>query len=219
MSLLFIILIVGILWIGYVSNRIPKTGRAISRKGEIITATITNNNTQADKPVTMRAECDGRKFKVKLKPTEARLWIKGDSIKILLVENSNEYRILFNDYFRDNEERIREKVLNKLESVGNCIVSSKLVKYEKEDFELFEKSSLSSQQIFSFCTSMRLIDISTVIAAALGIVVFLWWKTFSPELMDLLAGVIVLLIAVWSIYSAVTNCKRTLKKIRKSEKE
>ena len=219
MSLLFLILIGGILWIGYVSNRIPKTGRAISSKGEVITATITNSNTAADKPVTMRAEKDGRKFKVKLKPTEARLWIKGDSIKILLVENSKEYRVKFNDYFKENEQRIMEMVLERLKTVENYRLSSKLVNYEKEDFERFKKSPLSSQQIFSFCTSMRLIDISTVVTAALGIAVFLWWKTFSPGLTDLLAGAIVLLIAVWSIYSTVTNCKRILKKIRKSEKE
>ena len=219
MSLLFIILIGGILWIGYVSNRLPKTGRATLNKGEIITATITNNNTQADKPVTMRAQKDGRKFKVKLKPTEARLWIKGDSVQILLVENSNEYRIKFNDYFKENEERIMSMVLDKLKTVENYLISSKLVKYKKEDFELFKKSSLSSQQIFSFCTSMRLIDVSAVVTAALGIVVFLWWKTFSPHVMDLLAGIIPVLIAVWAIYNTVTNCKRTLKKLRKSEKE
>ena len=219
MSLLFIILLGGILWIGYVSNRLPKTGRATLNKGEIITATITNNNTQADKPVTMRAQKDGRKFKVKLKPTEARLWIKGDSVQILLVENSNEYRIKFNDYFKENEERIRSMVLDKLKTVENYLISSKLVKYKKEDFELFKKSSLSSQQIFSFCTSMRLIDVSAVVTAALGIVVFLWWKTFSPHVMDLLAGIIPVLIAVWAIYNTVTNCKRTLKKLRKSEKE
>ena len=219
MSLLFLILIGGILWIGYVSNRIPKTGRAISNKGEIITATITNNNTQADKPVTMRAEKDGRKFKVKLKPSEARLWIKGDSVQILLVENSKEYRIKFNDYFKENEHRIMDMVLERLKTVENYLVSSKLVKYEKEDFERFKKSSLSSQQIFSFCTSMRLIDISTVITVALAVVVFLWWKTFSPGVMDLLAGIIPVLIAIWAIYNTVMNCKRILKKIRKSEKE
>lgn len=219
MSLLFIILIGGILWIGYVSNRIPKTGRAISNKGEIITATITNSNTAADKPVTMRAEKDGRKFKVKLKPTEARLWIKGDSIKILLVENSKEYRVKFNDYFKENEQRIMEMVFERLKAVENYRLSSKLVKYEKEDFERFRKSSLQTQQIFSFCSSMRLIDISAVITAALGIVVLMWWKVFSPGIIDLLAGIIPVLIAVWSIYSTVTNCKRILKKIRKAEKE
>lgn len=219
MSLFFIILLFGILWVGYVSNRIPKTGRAISGKGEIITATITNNNTQADKPVTMRAQKDGRKFKVKLKPTEARLWIKGDSVQILLVENSKEYRIKFNDYFKENEERIMGMALDRLKAVESYPVSSKLVKYEKEDFERFKNSSLSSQQISSFCTSMRLIDVSAVVTAALGIVVFLWWKTFSPHVMDLLAGIIPVAIAAWSIYSTVTNCKRTLKKLRKSEKE
>ena len=219
MSLLFIILIGGILWIGYVSNRIPKTGRATSRNGEIITATITNTNTQADKPVTMRAQKDDRKFKVKLKPTEARLWIKGDSINILLVENSKEYRIMFNDYFRENEQRIKESVLEKLKTVESYPVSTKLVKFEKEDFERFKNSSVTSQQIFSFCTSMRLIDICTVITAALGIAVFLWWKIFNPGAMDMLAGVIPVLLAVWSIYSAVTHCQLILKKLRKSEKE
>lgn len=219
MTLLFIILLGGILWVGYVSNRIPKTGRAISNKGEIITATITNNNTYADKAVTMRAEKDGRKFKVKLKPTEARLWIKGDSIKILLVENSKEYRVKFNDYFKENEQRIMEMVIERLKSVDRYLISSKLVGYEKADFERFKKSSLSSQQIFSFCTSMRLVDVSTVITAALGVTVFLWWKNFSPQVMDLIAGIIPVVIATWSIYSTVTNCKRMLKKIRKSEKE
>lgn len=216
MSLLFLILLAGILWVGFVSNHIPKTGRAISSKGEIITATITNSNTQTDKPVTMRAEKDGRKFKVKLKPTEARLWIKGDSIPILLVENSREYRIKFNDYFRENEERIREASLEKLKIVEKYPISAKIVKYEKEDFDCFKKSSLSSQQISSFCMSMHLIDICTVVTAALGVAVVLWWKIFSPKTMDLIAGIIPVLISAWSIYSANTNCKRVLKKIRKT---
>ena len=181
MSLLFLILLVGILWVGYVSNHIPKTGRAISSKGETVTATITNSNTLADKAVTLHAEKEGRKFKVKLKPTEARLWIKGDSIQILLVENSKEYRIKFNDYFRENEARIREAALEKLKIVEKYPISAKIVKLEKEDLERFKKSSLSSQQISSFCTSMRLIDICIVITAALGIAVALWWKIFSPK--------------------------------------
>lgn len=219
MSLLFLILLVGILWVGFVSNHIPKTGRAISSKGEVITATITNTNTQADKPVTLRAEKDGRKFKVKLKPTEARLWIKGDSIQILLVENSKEYRIKFNDYFKQNEQRIRDSVLEKLKTIEKYPVSPKFVKYEKEDYARFEKSSLSSQQIFSFCTSMHLIDLCTMITAALGIAVVIWWKIFSPKAMELLAGIIPVLIAAWAIYSTTTNCKRTLKKLRKDGKE
>ena len=66
---------------------------------------------------------------------------------------------------------------------------------------------------------MRLIDISTVITVALAVAVFLWWKTFSPGVMDLLAGIIPVLIAIWAIYNTVMNCKRILKKIRKSEKE
>ena len=218
MSFIVIILLVCLLWLGYVGNRIPKTGRFSSAKGEKITATITNCNKFSDKAVTLRAQKDDRKFKVKLKPTEAHLWIKGDSIDILLGSKTKEYRVLFNDYFRNNEPRIREEALRMLEKVDGYLLSSKFVNYAKEHFEMFKDSHFDSQRIFSFITYMKLIDISTVAAAVLGAGVLLWWKIFSPDTIDLIAALVLVFLVVWAIYNTVTICKRTLKELSKTKK-
>ena len=86
-------------------NKIPKTGRDPDARGEKIVATITNTNKTADKAVWLRAKsAQGRKFKVKLKASEAKLWIKGDEIRVVLSnENPRKYRVLFHEYFKEND--------------------------------------------------------------------------------------------------------------------
>ena len=133
MTLFVILMLIALIWVNYVANHIPKMGRDGDAKGEEITAVITNRNKVADKSVILRARANGRSFKVKLKPTEAHLWIKGDSIKIILSENKKTYRILFNDYFRTNENRLREYALMLLEKKVNAnLIAARIVKYTKE---------------------------------------------------------------------------------------
>lgn len=219
MSLIFVILFAGIMWIGYVSNRIPKTGRATSTKGSRITATITNSNKYADRCVVMRAESNGKKYKVKMKPTEARPWIKGDSIEIHLVENSKEYRILFNDYFKANEERIRDMALETVKDPKKFYISTKILKYTEDDFELMKKSDLNSQRIFAFSTYMRMINLCTIMAVFFGVAALVWIKVASLKSMDIFAALVPLLIVAWSTYSTVSNCRLLLKKLRKSSEK
>jgi hypothetical protein len=64
-------------------------------------------------------------------------------------EDGKNYRVLFNDYFRQNESRIRNEALKRLEKVPSYRISSTLLKYKKEDHSAFEKSGLESQQIFA----------------------------------------------------------------------
>ncbi len=215
MSFLVIILFVGLVWVGYITNHIPKEGRSASAKSHRITATITNSNRVADRASTLRAEYNGRKFKVKMKPTEAHLWVKGDDIDILLDENEKEYRILFNDYFRKNEERLRKVALEKLEKVEKYMVSGKIVKYEKSHYEMFEKSDFDSQRIFAFATYMRMVDIYTVIATLIGVAVAVWWKLAKPDFSSVIAGIAFVILLVWSLYSTVQTCKRTLKELNR----
>ena len=76
------------------TGRIPKTGRSSNASGEVMKATITNRNKMAEKAVTMKLKGeDGKKYKVKLKPDEAKLWIKGDAVKIVFSENKKEKNI------------------------------------------------------------------------------------------------------------------------------
>ena len=62
---------------------VPKQGRWIDADGEEIFATITNINKNADRHSIIRAKDEnGKKYSAKLRPTEAKFWIKGDKIKI-----------------------------------------------------------------------------------------------------------------------------------------
>ncbi len=189
-------------------NKIPKTGRDGKASGERITATITNTNKYSDATVTLRAEKDGRKFKVKMKPTEAHLWIPGDSIDIVMNEDGKNYRVLFNDYFRENESRIREKAVEMLGKVKSCHIASLAVGYGKDDNEVIEKSALNSQQIFAFVTYMKLIDIYSVFAVIItGLIV--WWKfALSPKAAEFILPCAIIIITMWSVYNAVEGCKR-----------
>lgn len=219
LSLIVVVVAITLVIAGHTVNRIPKTGRDGKANGEKISATITNKNKYADAAVTLRAEKDGRKFKVEMKPTEAHLWIPGDSIDIIMNEDGKNYRVLFNDYFRENESRIREKAVELLEKVRLCHISSIAVGYKKEFKEEIVNSSLDSQQIFAFVSYMKQIDIYSVFAVILtgGIV---WWKfAFSPEAKEFILPCILIIVAMWSIYNAVEMCKRILKKAVKQNQK
>ena len=90
------------------ANHIPKTGRCFDADGQEVIATITNTNRTAEKAVTIRAIDDnGRRYRAKLKASEAKLWIRGDKIRIILSDRSKNYRILFHEYFKENEQTKR----------------------------------------------------------------------------------------------------------------
>lgn len=211
---LMLFLFVGI---SSVANHIPKTGRCFDASGEIITATITNKNRTAEKAVTMKAkDLSGRRYKVKLKASEAKLWIKGDSVKIILSEKSKNYRILFHEYFKESEERIREHALEKLEkTIRTNFIAVRLVEYKKENTEAFRASAADSQTIFAFGTYMRMIDIYSVMGGVIAVWLFFWYVANKPKFMELLVPLAIVVMIFAVINNAVKTCKTTIKKFAK----
>ena len=199
-------------------SRIPKRGRYPDANAEIITAIITNTNKTAEKAATLRAKADdGRKFKVKMTPTEAKLWIKGDIINIALSSDKKKYRILFHEYFKANESRLREQAIVILEKkVPLNFISAKLIGYNKESLDAIKTSEADSQTIFTFSTLMHLIDIYSVIGALFTAVFAVWFLSFSPEFGRYIIPLALILMFVWVIYGTVTTCKKILDTLKKS---
>lgn len=212
----FIVLIAFLLVIRIV-NRIPKTGRYNSAAGEKIEAVLANENRTAEKAATMKLiDKDGRKYRVKLKADEARLWIKGDTVEILLSEKKRIYRVLFNDYFRNNEERIRQHAAQKLEkTVKRGIVSTRLVGCKKESLEAFVSSEADSRVIFIFSTFMSMINTYSIISFFATVLFLAWRSATKPAFSQMAFPLVVVLITYFVIYSAVTTCKDLLKKYTK----
>jgi len=198
-------------------NRIPKTGRYNSAAGEKIEAVLANENRTAERTATMKlVDKDGRKYRVKLKADEARLWIKGDTVEILLSDNKRIYRVLFNDYFRNNEERIRQHAVQVLEkNVKRGIISNRLVGFEKESLEAFVSSEADSRVIFIFLTFMRLIDTYSIISFFATVLFLVWRSAVKPAFSQMAFPLVVVILAYFMIYSAVTTCKGLLKKYTK----
>ncbi|MBQ8808563.1 MAG: hypothetical protein IJZ81_04585 [Clostridia bacterium] len=203
------------------SGHIPKTGRWGDVHGNTVTAIITNENKTADKAVTLRAKGkNGRKFKVKLKATEAKLWIKGDEIQVILSDNPKKYRVLFHEYFKNNRERIRQHALNLVEKkVSERFIAARLVEYKKTDNEYFKASKIDSQELFVFMTFMRMIDIYCTVGVMMA-GSFLWWffkkdPTFNQYILPLA----VLIILGWVMYKSVNICKRIIETAKKSAKK
>ncbi len=198
-------------------NRIPKTGRYNSAAGEKIEAVLTNENRTAEKAATMKlVDKDGRKYRVKLKADEARLWIKGDTVEILLSEEKSVYRVLFNDYFRNNEERIRQYAAQRLEkTVKRGIVSTRLVGVQKESLEAFVSSEADSRVIFIFTTFMRMIDTYSIVSFFATVLFLVWRSAVRPAFSRMAFPLVVVIIAYFMIYSAVMTCKGLLKKYTK----
>ena len=195
-------------------NRIPKTGRYNSAVGEKIEAVLTNENRTAEKASTMKLmDKDGRKYRVKLKADEARLWIKGDTVEILLSEKKRVYRVLFNDYFRNNEERIRQHAAQRLENtVKRGVISTRLVGVQKENLQAFVSSEADSRVIFIFATFMRIIDTYSIVSFFATLLFLVWRSAVKPAFLQMAFPLVVVIITYFMIYSAVTTCKDLLKK-------
>ncbi len=212
----FIVLLTFLLVLRIV-NRIPKTGRYNSAAGEKIEAVLTNENRAAEKAATMKlVDKDGRKYRVKLKADEARLWIKGDTVEILLSEKKRVYRVLFNDYFRNNEERIRQHAAQRLEkTVKRGIISTRLVGTQKESLEAFISSEADSRVIFIFATFMHMIDTYSIVSFFVTVLFLAWRSAFKPAFSQMAFPLVVVIITYFMIYSAVTTCQGLLKKYTK----
>lgn len=212
MSIFFILLF--FLAIVKTVNRIPKRGRSNEADGEKIVATITNENRVADKPATMKlVDKDGNKYRVKMKTDEAKMWIKGDSVGIILSDKKGVYRVLFTDYFRQNESRMRENAVKKMEkSIKPWFVSSRLTGYTEKSFEAMKNSEADSRIFFMFMSYMKLINTYSIVAF-LSTVIFLAWRgVYSPSLSQQGFPFVVLLIVYYVIYGSVTTCKKILKR-------
>jgi len=196
-------------------SRIPKRGRYPDANAQIITATITNTNKAAEKVATLRAKADdGRKFKVKMTPTEAKMWIKGDIINVALSSDKKKYRVLFHEYFKANESRLREEAIAILEKkIPTNFISAKLVGYNKESLDAIKTSEADSQTIFTFSTLMHLIDVYSVIGALFAVVFAIWFLSSSPEFGKYIIPLALILMFAWVIYGTVTTCKNILKKL------
>lgn len=216
MTFIVIAIAIMLIWYNSVICRIPKTGRAGISTGKEVLAEITNTNKGADRPVTLRAQADGRKFKVKMKPTEAHLWIKGDKIRILIDESdSKKYRVCFNDYFRENESRIRQHASELLDKkVKLFMPSAKLVKYEQADHEAVKNSKLSSQRVFAFMSMMRVIDSSILATAVLAIACLVMYNIGDMKIKSLFAPALVVALMVWYISAAVKECAKVVKEAK-----
>lgn len=193
---------------------IPKRGRWIDVDGEEIIATITNTNKNADKYATLRAvDENGRKYSAKLRPTEARMWLRGDKIKITFTKDKKNYRVHFHEYFKENEVRIREMALERLEkNVKFYSIAAKMTGYKKESLETLRASKADSHSIFAFETYMRSIDKYFVIAVAAAIlfVIFLVMKNLRS--FQLLIPLVIVITMFLSVNSTAKICKSIYEK-------
>ena len=208
--IIVVVMLIAFLLLTLKANHVSKTGRDPDAKGKTITATITNKNKTADKAVVLRArDRDGRRYKVKMKPTEAKLWIKGDEIKIILSkDNPRKYRVLFMDYFRENSGRIREHAIMQLENKVKNRIAAKLVGYSHKTLKAFKMCSIDSHDIFAFSTFMRMIDIYSVVAMLMvfSFIGWFWVKMPSFGIMIVPLGALLLLLLL--LKGSVDVCKR-----------
>lgn len=216
MTYLVIILLISLLWFNFVTNRIPKNGRENISGGNVITATITNTNKIPDHAATLRAENGENKYKVKIKASESHLWIKGDTIKIHISdENPKKYRVLFNDYFKENEDRIRAYATELLEKSTKAPIAAKAVKFGKDDLETIRNSNLNSNQIFYFNYLYKSIDRYTILTILLAILTLALHFVKGVNLKELLIPILLIGVLIYYICSAVKICSETLAKVRK----
>ena len=202
------------------ANRVPKTGRDAEANGERITAVITNRNKSAEKAVWLRAVSkDGRKFKVKMKASEAKYWIKGDEISILISkENPKKYRVLFNDYFRENEARIREEVIKHLEKNVKKRLAARFVGYSDKTLRAFKMCSVDTHNIFMFTTFMRMIDFYSIVTIVMIASFIGWFITKAPTMGVMFVPLAAVLILVMLLKGSIDFCKRIKDEVIKSAK-
>jgi len=200
------------------TERIPKTGRFGDADGEVIKATITNENRTADKNSTMKlVDANGTRYRVKMKAAEAKKWIKGDEVNIILSKkNGKEYRVCFNDYFRQNEERMREDLTRRIEkSMKRNIVARKLVGYKETSSEALFKNGADSIALFVFLTYTRRIT-AYAIVSFVATVLFLGWITaLLPPLTQFAIPLLMLVLTYFIIYNSTMGCKKILAKYEK----
>lgn len=219
MTFFVIAILIGFIFVNYSANHIPKTGRDADASGEIIEAVIVNRAKSADRSAVMKLVHNKRKFQVKMKPTEAHLWIKGDTVRIILSKNTKKYRVLFGEYFRENEARIRDYALSMLEKRVNVnFVAAKLSKYTKESFEAIKASKLESQRIYTFVTLMGILDIYTVVTGVAGAVFLIWCAKKTPSFGELIVPLLVIVVLIWMLYNTNETCKGIIKKAENERK-
>lgn len=214
----YIIIVFLLLVFNMLILRIPKIGRAPITKGEIIECTITNFRKKSFNNIYLHAEGGGRKFKVKLRSEEAHLWIKGDKIEVIVSEeNKKEYRVLFFDYFRENEERIRNEAISLLgEKTKKNSFSQQIVKIKEETLENIKESKLDSQEIFSLYLYMRLLDSYVLTTVIFGVLSFIAKEIYTIPAKVMLLPIAVVGVLLWYIYNAKTTCERIIKKAQKA---
>lgn len=219
MTFFVIAILIGFIFVNYSASHIPRTGRSADASGEIIEAVITNRAKSADRSAVMRLVHNNRKFKVKMKPAEAHLWIKGDTVRIILSDDTKKYRVLFGEYFRENEARIREYALSLLEKRVNVnFIAARLSKYTKESFEAIKASKLESQRVFTFVTLMGILDIYTIVTGVAGIVFLFWCAKKTPSFGDLIVPLLVIVVLIWMLYNTNETCKGIIKKAENERK-
>ncbi len=191
-----------------IAGFIPKRGRCIDAEGEALLATIVNSNNTAEKAVTIRAiDENGRKYAAKLKPTEAKMWIKGDKIRIVLSEDKKKYRILFHEYFKENEERMRNQALDQLEKkVKPYSIAAKMANYTKESLEALRTSEADSQTVFIFTTYMRVVNRCFIVAVIAAVFCALWCFKAKLQMFQLLIPLVIVVAMFLSISATVKVC-------------
>lgn len=215
MTQIVIILLISLLWFNFITNRIPKRGREDVSDGNIINAVITNTNRIPDHAATLCAEDGETKYKVKLKASESHLWIKGDSIKILVSrDNPKKYRVLFNDYFKENEKRIRTHAIELIENNKFNLIAAKAVKYNASDLEAIKSSELNSNQIFYFHYLFKSIDRYSIFTALIVILTLGLHFVKGTELKELLIPILLIACLIYYVCSAIKICTQTLTKAK-----
>ena len=197
-----------------IAGFIPKRGRCMDADGEAILATITNKNDKAEKPVTLRAvDESGKKYAVKLRPTESKMWIKGDKIKIVFSADKKKYRILFHEYFKENEERMREQAFILLENkIKPHSVAAKMTNFTKESLEALRASEADSHTVFIFTTYMRTVNSYFNFAVVTGVLCVLWCFKAKLQMFSLLFPILIVIAMFLSISATAKVCTKIYNK-------
>lgn len=209
-----VVFLIVVLAINVLINRIPRTGRAGITKGIEVDAIITNKCKSGLGTKTMRLEGGGRKFKVKLKADEAHLWIKGDSVKVLISsDNKKIYRVLFFDYFHENEQKLHQLALDMLKSkIKANGISVKALKYNDETYTKVERASADSRTVYMLYSYMKLLESYIVLAVVFCVFMVLAKILLRLTMTQMLLPIAVLGILLWYIYSVIATCGRIIKK-------
>ena len=216
LAIIVFVALMTFLIISKISNRIPSTGRCIDARGEEIEAVIVNENRTAEKAATMKLEdSEGNKYRVKLRAGEAKMWIEGDAVKIIFSEDKKNYRVLFNDYFRSNEERMRKHTVEKISKINTKLLPAHFTGYKKEDSEALLNSGADSLTLFVFLTYMRRITGYLILSIVMTAFLLGWYNIFTPNFVGVILPIILVAVSYFVLYSTVMSCKKILDKFAK----